>query len=89
MGLTEKDSDYILDKKEVLSVMEMMADAGNQSDGLASSVRNLQDLLKSGKPYEDVKDLLETIKMDVDICNIYIKESKAKMVSLTKNQLPF
>ena len=88
MGLID-DEKYHLDKKEVLSAMELIADAGNQNEELSKQVRSLIDLVDDSWASQNVIELLKDIKMNIDICSIYIKESKAKMIKITKDQLPF
>lgn len=87
MGLD--DNNYQLDKKGVTEAMGLIADSIEQSNDLAKSIRNVLDMIKSGKTSSEIEGILLDMRTDIDICNIYAKESRAKMISLTKNQLPF
>lgn len=89
MGLIDDDKNYIIDKKETLLAMEFIADALNQNESLAKGIRSLSDMLSGLDIPDKAKKLISDMKMDIDICHIYMKESKAKMINLTKNQLPF
>lgn len=93
MGLDKEfeieDSYYRLDKKETLAAIGLIADSINENSETLKWIDKILAMVRCGSKQEKIEEAILDMKLCVDITDIYMKESKVKMIKLTKNQLPF
>lgn len=75
----DDDGMYHIDKKVIQDIMSFMADIINDTEEASKYLRSLTSIGVN----------LSDAVIYIDASNIYAKESKAKLLQATKNQLPF